>query len=103
MSNIETVETLLTAIEHVRFDEIEALHRPDASFRSFRGPNAVGSVAVGDWYREFLRDYADCLYVDRTLFREGDSVALHATISAKNVDWRPFSQRVVEIAEITEE
>ena len=97
MSNIDTVNALITAINFDRFDEIEAHHAPDVLFTSFRGPVLRGSVAVADWHREFLRDYADCNYTDLEYIEEGDTVVVRATIEAKGYDWRAFTQRVVEV------
>lgn len=97
MSNIPAVNSLITAINFDRFAEIEALHRSDAVFHSFRGPTLRDSVGIADWHREFLRDYADCSYVDLEYIEEGNTVAVRATIEAKAYDWRPFSQRVVEV------
>ena len=97
MSNIPAVNALITAINFDRFAEIEAYHSPDAIFQSFRGPNLRGSVGIADWHREFLRDYADCNYAELEYIEQGNQVAVRATIEAKAYDWRPFTQRVVEI------
>ncbi len=97
MANVDTVNALLTAINFDRFAEIEALHAPDALFYSFRGPTLRSSVAIADWHREFLRDYADCNYTDIEYIEDGDVVVVRATIEAKGYDWRPFTQRVVEV------
>ena len=97
MTNIDAVNALLTAINFDRFDEIVALHRPDAVFSSFRGPTLRDAVSIGDWHRTFLRDYADCNYTDIEYIEEGDDVAVRATIEAKGYDWRPFTQRVAEV------
>lgn len=97
MSNIETVNALLTAINFDRFAEIEALHAPDATFMSFRGPTLRSSVAIADWHREFLRDYADCNYGDVEYIEDGDVICARATIDAKGYDWRQFTQRVLEV------
>jgi len=102
MSNIPAVNALITAINFDRFAEIEAHHRPDAVFHSFRGPTLRDSVAIADWHREFLRDYADCNYTELEYIEEGNVVAVRATIEAKAYDWRPFTQRVVEIFEFDE-
>jgi hypothetical protein len=96
MSNIDAVNALITAINFDQFAEIEALHNPDVFFTSFRGPTLHDSVAVGDWYRTFLRDYADCNYTELEYLEEGEAVAIRATIEAKGYDWRPFTQRMVE-------
>jgi ketosteroid isomerase-like protein len=97
MSNVDAVNELLTAINFDRFAEIEARHNPDVVFWSFRGPTLRNSVAVGDWHREFLRDYADCNYTQLEYIEQGDAVAVRATIEAKGFDWRPFTQRVVDV------
>lgn len=99
MSNIPAVNALLTAINHDRFAEIEAHHASDAVFHSFRGPTLRDSVAIADWHREFLRDYADCNYTELEYVEQGNTVALRATIEAKAYDWRPFTQRIVEVFE----
>lgn len=96
MSNIATVNALITAINFDRFPEIEALHAPDARFVSFRGPILRDSNAIADWHRKFLVDYADCNYADIEYIEDGETVAIRATLEAKGYDWRPFSQRVVE-------
>lgn len=96
MSNIDAVNAIITAINFDQFADIEALHNANVLFTSFRGPTLHNSVAVADWYRTFLRDYADCNYTDLEYLEKGDSVAIRATIEAKGYDWRPFSQRVVE-------
>ncbi|MGE0597996.1 MAG: nuclear transport factor 2 family protein [Dehalococcoidia bacterium] len=103
MSNIPAVNSLITAINFDRFAEIEAHHRPDAVFHSFRGPTLRDSVAIADWHREFLRDYADCNYAELEYIEEGDSVAVRTTIEAKAYDWRPFTQRAVEVFEFDDE
>lgn len=97
MTNIDAVNALLTAINFDRFDEIVALHRPDAVFSSFRGPTLRDAVSIGDWHRTFLRDYADCTYTDIEYIEEGDDVTVRATLEAKGYDWRPFTQRVAEV------
>ncbi|MCC7364284.1 MAG: nuclear transport factor 2 family protein [Dehalococcoidia bacterium] len=97
MSNLDDANALLTAINFDRFAEIEARHAPDVRFHSFRGPDLNSSVAVHDWHRTFLRDYADCSYGETEAVQDGDTVAIRATIEAKGYDYRPFSQRVVEV------
>jgi hypothetical protein len=97
MSNVDTVNALITAINFDRFAEIEALHSPGVYFTSFRGPTLHNSVAVADWHRGFLRDYADCNYTNLEYIEDGDLVAVRATIEAKGYDWRAFTQRVVEV------
>ena len=97
MSNIDAVNALLTAINFDRFHEIEARHAPAAVFSSFRGPDLRSSVAIADWHREFLKDYADCNYGDLEYIEDGDVVVTRATIGAKGYDWREFTQRVLEI------
>ena len=100
MSNLDVVNGLLTAINFDRFAEIEAYHAPDAVFHSFRGPTLRSSVAISDWHREFQRDYADCNYTDLEYIEDGDYVVVRATIEAKGYDWRPFTQRVIEVARV---
>lgn len=102
MSNIDAVNALITAINFDRFAEIEARHNPDVVFSSFRGPTLNSSVAVEDWHRTFLRDYADCNYTDLEYIEQGETVAVRGTIEAKGYDWRPFTQRVVEVFEMVE-
>lgn len=102
MSNIPAVNALLTAINFDRFAEIEARHRSDAVFQSFRGPTLRDSVSIADWHREFLRDYADCNYTELEYIEEGSTVAVRATIEAKAYDWRPFTQRVIEVFDVDE-
>lgn len=97
MSNIPAVNSLITAINFDRFAEIEAHHRQDAVFQSFRGPTLRDSVGIADWHREFLRDYADCNYAELEYIEEGVSVAVRGTIEAKAYDWRPFTQRIIEV------
>lgn len=96
MTNIDTVNALLTAINFDRFAEIEALHNPDVTFASFIGPILHDSVAVADWHTTFLREYADCNYTELEYVDEGDRVGVRATIEAKGYTWRPFTQRVIE-------
>ena len=103
MSNIDAVNALITAINFDRFAEIEAQHQPDAYFASFRGPTLNDSVSIADWHREFLRDYADCNYTELEYVEDGETVALRATIEAKNYQWRPFTQRVVEVLGLRDE
>jgi len=103
MSNIPAVNALITAINFDRFAEIEAHHRPDAVFWSFRGPTLHDSISIADWHREFLKDYADCNYTDLEYIEQGNVVAVRATIEAKGYDWRPFTQRVVEVFEFDED
>ena len=100
MSNIPAVNALITAINFDRFSEIKAHHRADAVFQSFRGPTLRDSVSIADWHREFLRDYADCSYSDLEYIEQGNSVAVRTTIEAKAYDWRPFTQRAVEVFEL---
>ena len=97
MSNIPAVNSLITAINFDRFAEIEAHHRSDAVFQSFRGPTLRDSVGIADWHREFLRDYADCNYAELEYIEEGSNVAVRGTIEAKAYDWRPFTQRIIEV------
>jgi ketosteroid isomerase-like protein len=99
MSNVDLVNAFLTAIHFDRFAEIEARHLPDATFYSFRGPILRDSLAIADWHREFLKDYADCNYTDIEYVDAGDTVCVRATIQAKGYDWRSFEQRVLEVFE----
>ena len=99
MSNIDSVNALLTAIHFDRFAEIEARHAPDALFQSFRGPTLRDSVSISDWHRGFLKDYADCNYTELEYIESGDVVAVRATLAAKGYDFRAFTQRVVEVFE----
>lgn len=103
MSNIDAVNALITAINFDRFPEIGARHQPDATFISFRGPNLRDSVAISDWHRTFARDYADTNYTDLEYIEDNDVVAVRATIEAKGYDWRPFSQRVVEVFRVADD
>ncbi len=103
MSNIPAVNSLITAINFDKFAEIEAHHRPDAVFHSFRGPTLRDSVGIADWHREFLRDYADCNYSELEYIEQGNVVVVRATIEAKAYDWRPFTQRVVDVFEFDDE
>lgn len=96
MTNIDTVNALLTAINFDRFAEIEALHNPDVTFASFMGPILHDSAAVGDWHTTFLREYADCNYTELEYVDDGEHVGVRATIEAKGYTWRPFTQRVIE-------
>lgn len=102
MSNIPAVNALITAINFDRFAEIEARHAPDAVFHSFRGPTLRSSVSIADWHRQFLRDYADCNYTELEYIEQDNVVAVRATIEAKGYDWRPFTQRVVEVFEFND-
>ncbi len=97
MSNIDAANALITAINFDRFNEIEECHNPNVLFTSFRGPILRSSVAVTDWHRTFLRDYADCNYTDLEYLEEGETVAVRATIEAKGYSWRPFTQRVIDV------
>lgn len=100
MSNIDAVNALLTSINFDRFDEIEARHQPDVTFWSFRGPTLRDAVSVADWHRTFLRDYADCSYTEVEPIEQADIVAVRATLEAKGYDWRPFTQRVLEVLQM---
>jgi hypothetical protein len=102
MSNIDTVNQLLTAINFDRFYEIESLHAPNVVFHSFRGPTLRDSVSVADWQRQFLRDYADCNYTGVEHIEEHDIVAVRASIEAKGYDWRAFTHRVVEVFRVVD-
>lgn len=103
MANSESATALLTAINFDRFDEIAARHTPDVEFRSFRGPALSNSIAVGDWHRDFLEQYADCSYEDVESFEDGDTVCVTAKIAAKGYDWRPFSQPALEVMDFRDE
>jgi hypothetical protein len=103
MSNIDAVNALISAINLDRFAEIEARHAPDVTFWSFRGPTLHTSVAVQDWHTRFLRDYADCNYTDLEYIEQDNTVVVRATIEAKGYDWRPFTQRVVEVFHIDDD
>lgn len=96
MTNIDTVNALLHAVEYDRFRQIESLHDADVLFASFLGPILNDAVSVADWHHRFLQDYADCTYADREYLESSDRVAVRATIHAKGYNWRPFTQRVVE-------
>lgn len=102
MSNIEVVQQLVEAINFDRFAAIEALHNPEVTFYSFRGPVLRDSVAVMDWHREFAQRYADLTYTELEFLEEGDVVALRATLEAKGYDWRPFTQRVAEVFRVVD-
>lgn len=97
MSNIDAVNALFTDIHFHRFTEIQDRHNPDATFHSFRGPILRDSVSIGDWHRDFLKDYADCEYGELEYIESGDVIAARATLSAKGYDWREATQRVVEV------
>jgi len=103
MSNIDAVNALISAINLDRFAEIEARHAPGVTFWSFLGPTLHNSVAVQDWHTRFLRDYADCNYTDLEYIEQDNTVAVRATIEAKGYDWRPFTQRVIEVFRMDEE
>lgn len=103
MSNLSTVNDLLTAINFDRFHEIEARHAPDVIFQSFRGPTLRDSISVADWHRQFLRDYADCNYTGLEYIEESSATVVRATIEAKGYDWRPLTQRVVEVFHVQDE
>ncbi len=97
MTNTDAVNALITAIHFDRFAEIEAHHAPDATLHSFRGPILRDSISIGDWHREWLRDYADLEYTDIEYIEADDTVAVRATLNAKGYDWREFTQRVVDV------
>ena len=100
MSNVDAVKALLAAIHLDRFAEIEAAHLPGATLWPFRGPLVHGSVAIQDWYTEFLRSYADCTYAEAEFIENADTVAVRATIEAKGFNWREFTQRVIDVCEM---
>jgi ketosteroid isomerase-like protein len=103
MANSESATALLAAINFDRFDEIAAWHTPDVEFRSFRGPALSDSMAVGDWHRDFLQQYADCRYEDAEIFDDGDAVCVRANIVAKGYDWRPFQQPALEVMQFRDD
>ncbi|MCE7928201.1 MAG: nuclear transport factor 2 family protein [Dehalococcoidia bacterium] len=100
MSNTDAARALIAAINFDQFARIEALHQPDVTFWPFPGPAVLGSVSVQDWYKEFLRDYSDCLYTEEEVVEDGDVVAIRATLEAKGYDWRQFTQRVLDVCEM---
>jgi hypothetical protein len=97
MSQIDAVNELITAVNFDRFEEIEACHDPAVSFHSFRGPILNDSIAVGDWHRQFQRNYADLSYTENEYIEQGNVVAVRTTLTAKGYDWRPFEQRAVDV------
>lgn len=97
MSNTDAANALFTAINFDRFSEIAAYHAPDVRFTSFLGPNLYSSTAVEEWHRTFLRDWADCNYTEAEYIDDGDVLCARATLEAKGYDYRPFTQRVVEV------
>ncbi|GAB4325208.1 MAG: hypothetical protein Kow0010_07620 [Dehalococcoidia bacterium] len=103
MSYTDAANALLTAINFDRFNDIAALHAPDITFHSFRGPSLHDNSAVVEWQRAFLESYADCRYEEVEMFEDGDTVCARATISAKGYDWRLFHQRVVEVLRFNED
>lgn len=103
MSYTNAANALLTAINFDRFDDIAALHAPDVTFHSFRGPSLHDHGAVVEWQRAFLERYADCNYGEVEAFEDGATVCARATISAKGYDWRLFHQRVLEVLRFNED
>jgi hypothetical protein len=103
MTYTEAVQDFITAINYDRFSQIETAHAPGAIFHSFRGPILQSSVAIEQWHREFLRNYADCTYQDPGYIEQDNAVAVHATIEAKGYDFRRFHQQVLDIYELTED
>lgn len=103
MSYTDAANALLTAINFDRFDDIGALHAPDVTFHSFRGPSLHSNGAVVEWHRAFLESYADCTYGEVETFEDGATVCARATISAKGYDWRLFHQRVLEVLQFNED
>lgn len=102
MSHTEAVQEFITDINFDRFAAIEAAHHPRATFHSFRGPNLHDSLAIEEWHRHFLRNYADCTYKEPEYREEGNTVAVAAIIEAKGYDFRRFNQRVLDIYELDE-
>lgn len=103
MSNIDLVNAFITAVHLDRFAEIEARHSPVATFHPFLGPDLHDSVAIADWHRNFLRDYADCTYTEIEYLEQGDTVAIRATLEAKGYDWRRFTQDILEVFRFEDE
>lgn len=103
MSHIDAVNELIDAINRDRFDLIEAMHNDDVNFHSFRGPILNDAVAVGDWHRLFHRNYADLTYTENEFLEENDTVAVRTTLDAKGYDWRRFTQRAVDVIELSED
>ncbi len=103
MSHIDAVNELIDAINRDRFDLIEAIHNDDVNFHSFRGPILNDAVAVGDWHRLFHNNYADLTYTENEFVEEGDKIAVRTTFDAKGYDWRRFSQRAVDVFDLTED
>lgn len=100
MSNIDAVNELITAIDYDRFEVLEACHDPAVTFHSFRGPNLHDSIAVGDWHRQFQRNYADLEYTQNEIIEQDNRAAVRTTMSAKGYDWRPFTQRAIDVLEL---
>lgn len=100
MANIDAVNELITAIDYDRFEVLEACHDPAVTFHSFRGPILHDNIAVGDWHRQFQRNYADLEYTENELIEQDNRVAVRTTLSAKGYDWRPFTQRAVDVLEL---
>lgn len=100
MTHLEAVQELIEAIDYDRFTEIEALHAPGATFHSFRGPILHDAISIGDWHREFNRNYADLTYTENELIEDGDTVAVRTTFDAKGYDFRRFSQRALDVFEL---
>lgn len=103
MSHIDAVNELIDAINRDRFDLIEAMHNDDVNFHSFRGPILNDAVAVGDWHRLFHRNYADLTYTENEFVEEGNVVAVRTTFEAKGYDWRRFTQRALDVFELSED
>ena len=103
MTYSEAALDFIDAINYDRFAAIEAAHNADAVFHSFRGPILHSNVAIEEWHREFLRNYADCTYNNVELIEEDNQVVACAIIEAKGYDFRRFFQRIVDVFEFDDE
>ena len=99
MANIEHVNDLITAIQHDRFAEIEARHGPAARFYPFIGPDLHSAIDIGDWYREFVEDYADLLYTGNEYLEDKGTVAVRSTLEYKGYNWNRFTMNVIDVME----
>ena len=98
MSNIDAVNALITAINFDRFAEIEARHSPDVTFSSFRGPDAARAASAsrtGSGRSCAITPTATT--PNWSTSRTARRSRCAATIEAKGYDWRPFTQRVIEV------